>query len=58
MSSHNHDHITSALDPGTGYGGWLIGLVGHHGLRGTPRHGLGMLGCGGSGSIWTPVRCG
>ena len=42
-------HIT--LDPGTGYGGWLIGLVGHQGFCGTPRHGLGMLGCGGSAII-------
>src|SRR5271156_3583099 len=55
VDSH-HNHI--AFDPGTGYGGWLIGLVGHQGFCGTPRQGLGMLDCGGSGSIWTPVRCG
>jgi hypothetical protein len=46
VGSH-HNHI--AFDPGTGYGGWLIGLLGHHGFCGTPRQGLGMLGCGGSG---------
>jgi hypothetical protein len=55
VGSH-HNHI--AFDPGTGYGGWLIGLVGHQGFCGTPRQGLGMLDWGGSGSIWTPVRCG
>ena len=35
--------------PGTGYGGGLFGLVGHQGLRGTPRQALGIVCCEGIG---------
>ena len=52
----NTPEVTSErLPPAPDMGAGPIGLLGHHGFCGTPRHGSGMLGCGGSGITWTVV---
>jgi len=53
-----HDRRYSAGEPGTGYGGALIGFFGHHAFRGTSRQGFGIVGCVGSGCSTTFVGLG
>jgi anti-sigma regulatory factor (Ser/Thr protein kinase) len=52
------DRRHAAGEPGTGYGGALIGFFGHHALRGTSRQAFGIVGCGASGCSTTLVGLG